>query len=218
MGGGLDTASDTTGREAIYTKFGDFEIMFHTSTLLPFDKGNPQQLHRKRHIGNDVIVIVFHDADPFTPVGIESHFNHVFVVVQPYAPSEPANASESTDEGTSSPLLGPRSSQKPKSTRQSPLRVCQTNAQHKVYRIAFTFKDTIKERARPFLQEPCLLTDDEESRENFLTKLINCERVAMRSEQFEKRLLNVRSQLFTHLNGEILAKESEGKKRGTLWF
>jgi hypothetical protein len=35
------------------------EIMFHVSTFLPFSPENPQQLHRKRHIGNDVCVVVF---------------------------------------------------------------------------------------------------------------------------------------------------------------
>ena len=84
--GGLDTASDTTGTHSVYTQFGEsFEIMFHTSTLLPYDPENRQQLHRKRHVGNDVIVIIFQDegSDPFTPSGFASHFNHVFVVVQP---------------------------------------------------------------------------------------------------------------------------------------
>ena len=82
--GGLDTAKDTTGTHSIYTNFNDFEIIFHTSTLLPYDPGNPQQLHRKRHIGNDVIVIIFQDegADAFTPANFASHFNHVFCVVQ----------------------------------------------------------------------------------------------------------------------------------------
>ena len=82
--GGLDIIKDTTGKKSIYTKFGEFEIMFHVSTLLPFDKGNPQQLHRKRHIGNDVIVIIFQDRDcePFTPQFFTSHFNHVFCVVK----------------------------------------------------------------------------------------------------------------------------------------
>ena len=34
--------------------------MFHVSTLLPFkEKGDNQQLERKRHIGNDIVAIVF---------------------------------------------------------------------------------------------------------------------------------------------------------------
>jgi hypothetical protein len=36
-----------------------------------------------RHIGNDVVVIIFKDGKhPFDPVTLTSHFHHVFVVVQ----------------------------------------------------------------------------------------------------------------------------------------
>jgi len=38
------------------------EIMFHVSTFLPYSPDNPQQLHRKRYIGNDVCVIIFKGA------------------------------------------------------------------------------------------------------------------------------------------------------------
>ena len=87
--GGLDCTFDTTGTHSVYTTFQhDFEILFHVSTLLPFDPDNPQQLHRKRHIGNDIVVVIFQDygADPFSPVNWASHFNHIFIVVQPLAP------------------------------------------------------------------------------------------------------------------------------------
>jgi len=45
-------AADTTGTHSIYRNWKDVEIMFHISTLLPFETANPQQLARKRHIGN----------------------------------------------------------------------------------------------------------------------------------------------------------------------
>jgi len=35
------------------------EIMFHVSTLLPYSSGDNQQVQRKRHIGNDIVAIVF---------------------------------------------------------------------------------------------------------------------------------------------------------------
>ena len=63
--GGLDCKRDQTGKESYYTKFKNYEIMFHVSTLLPFSEGNDssssQQLARKRHIGNDIITIIFQD-------------------------------------------------------------------------------------------------------------------------------------------------------------
>lgn len=46
------------------------------------------QLLRKRHIGNDIVTIVFQEpgARPFTPRSIRSHFQHVFVVVRVHDP------------------------------------------------------------------------------------------------------------------------------------
>ena len=42
------------------------------------------QLEKKRHIGNDVIVIVFHEgSSPFDPSKFHSQFNHIFMVVRP---------------------------------------------------------------------------------------------------------------------------------------
>ena len=46
------------------------------------------QLLRKRHIGNDIVTIVFQEpgALPFTPKNIRSHFQHVFIVVRVFNP------------------------------------------------------------------------------------------------------------------------------------
>ena len=55
-------AADTTGTHSVYTTMDDFEIMFHVSTLLPHNPRDPQQVERKRHIGNDICVIVYLDA------------------------------------------------------------------------------------------------------------------------------------------------------------
>ena len=46
------------------------------------------QLLRKRHIGNDIVTIVFQEpgAHPFTPRTIRSHFQHVFVILRVYDP------------------------------------------------------------------------------------------------------------------------------------
>jgi hypothetical protein len=42
-------------------------------------------VERKRHLGNDVVLVVFRDGGkiPFSPEHIASQFNHVFCVVQP---------------------------------------------------------------------------------------------------------------------------------------
>ncbi|KAJ3185375.1 hypothetical protein HDU85_001425 [Gaertneriomyces sp. JEL0708] len=88
---GLDVSgSNMTGTHSIYTKWQGYEIMFHVSTMLPFIPGDRQQLERKRHIGNDIVVIVFQDSDkPFQLGSVTSHQNHVVAVVQPCTiPSE----------------------------------------------------------------------------------------------------------------------------------
>ncbi|CRK96449.1 CLUMA_CG009914, isoform A, partial [Clunio marinus] len=86
--GGLDIQNGHTGDAAIYEVFEDREIMFHVSTMLPFTNGDPQQLQRKRHIGNDIVAIVFQEKNtPFSPDMIASHFLHAFVVVQQHTRS-----------------------------------------------------------------------------------------------------------------------------------
>lgn len=42
--GGLDNCNDQTGEYSIYTEYKDQEIMFHVSTLLPYDSGDRQQV------------------------------------------------------------------------------------------------------------------------------------------------------------------------------
>ena len=85
--GGLDTKHGQTGSHAVYTLHHDNEIMFHVSTMLPFVETDPQQLQRKCHIGNDIVAIVFQDANtPFSPDMITSHFLHAYIVVQAIDP------------------------------------------------------------------------------------------------------------------------------------
>ncbi|KAF0495846.1 signal-induced proliferation-associated 1-like protein 3 [Gigaspora margarita] len=85
--GGLDTTdTEGTGEYSIYDTgtWKDFTIMYHVSTLLPYEKSNKRQITRKRHIGNDVVCIIFQDIRrPFSPLAIRSQFLHVYVVVSP---------------------------------------------------------------------------------------------------------------------------------------
>jgi len=81
---GLDVETNRTGHYSIYTTWRNNEIMFHVSTMLPFTEGDHQQLSRKRHLGNDIVVIVFYEGKHpfvFDPLGIKSFFNHVFFVI-----------------------------------------------------------------------------------------------------------------------------------------
>ncbi|XP_068729084.1 GTPase-activating Rap/Ran-GAP domain-like protein 3 [Montipora capricornis] len=82
--GGLDVKNDMTGSHSLYTVYEGHEVMFHVSTLLPFTPDNPQQVERKRHIGNDIAVIVFQDWDEnscASPPTIKSKFVHIYALV-----------------------------------------------------------------------------------------------------------------------------------------
>ncbi|XP_049608426.1 rap1 GTPase-activating protein 1 isoform X3 [Syngnathus scovelli] len=81
--GGLDVTHGQTGTESIYCNYGNKEVMFHVSTKLPYTEGDTQQLQRKRHIGNDIVAIVFQEENtPFVPDMIASNFLHGYVVIQ----------------------------------------------------------------------------------------------------------------------------------------
>ncbi|XP_067641103.1 GTPase-activating Rap/Ran-GAP domain-like protein 3 isoform X1 [Eurosta solidaginis] len=107
--GGLDVKGDMTGKHSVYTLYEGHEIMFHVSTLLPYSRDNRQQVERKRHIGNDIVNIIFIDQPTvnkatntgatqmempttgqtvngilptaFDPTWIKSQFTHIFAVV-----------------------------------------------------------------------------------------------------------------------------------------
>ncbi|XP_030278301.1 rap1 GTPase-activating protein 1 isoform X6 [Sparus aurata] len=81
--GGLDVTHGQTGTESVYCNYRNKEVMFHVSTKLPYTDGDTQQLQRKRHIGNDIVGIVFQEENtPFVPDMIASNFLHAYVVVQ----------------------------------------------------------------------------------------------------------------------------------------
>jgi len=81
--GGLDVKTNTTGTHSIFTKVENYEIMFHVATLLPSQAADLQRVERKRHIGNDVIVIVFHEGDePFNVNLITSQFIRVLFIIK----------------------------------------------------------------------------------------------------------------------------------------
>ncbi|XP_055022088.1 rap1 GTPase-activating protein 1 isoform X5 [Boleophthalmus pectinirostris] len=81
--GGLDVTHGQTGTESIYCNYRNKEVMFHVSTKLPYTEGDTQQLQRKRHIGNDIVAIVFQEENtPFVPDMIASNFLHAYIVVQ----------------------------------------------------------------------------------------------------------------------------------------
>eukprot|EP01097_Dermamoeba_algensis_P007239 TRINITY_DN4540_c0_g1_i1.p1 TRINITY_DN4540_c0_g1~~TRINITY_DN4540_c0_g1_i1.p1 ORF type:complete len:871 (-),score=166.23 TRINITY_DN4540_c0_g1_i1:15-2627(-) len=82
--GGLDVKTGLTGERSVYTSFRGLEIMFHVSPFLPFSSLDPQHIEKKRHLGNDIVVVIFKEGNAlFSPDAITSQYNHVFIVVEP---------------------------------------------------------------------------------------------------------------------------------------
>ncbi|KAI8911064.1 hypothetical protein EDD86DRAFT_189658 [Gorgonomyces haynaldii] len=82
---GLDVSgANNTGTQSIYTKWQGYEVMYHIATMLPHRPEDPQQLEKKRHIGNDLVIIIFQQGpDVFDISSIASHQNHMIAVVRP---------------------------------------------------------------------------------------------------------------------------------------
>jgi hypothetical protein len=74
------------GTESVFTTYKGGQVMFHVSTLLPYNAKHQQQLERKCHLGNDIVMIVFEDGNVnFSADEIASQFNSGFIVVRPSA-------------------------------------------------------------------------------------------------------------------------------------
>ncbi|KAJ6232194.1 rap gtpase-activating protein [Anaeramoeba flamelloides] len=81
--GGLDIKYGSCGEKSLYTQWNNSEIMFHVSTLIPFDPLDKQQIIRKRHIGNNSVMVVFLDGNvKFDPDSFVTKFIHVIIVVR----------------------------------------------------------------------------------------------------------------------------------------
>ncbi|CAO3629217.1 unnamed protein product [Mucor fragilis] len=81
---GLDTKTGESGEYAYISKWNEFDIMYHVAPLMPSQKNDKQQVLRKKHIGNDIVCIVFLEgSQAFNPKAIRSQFLHVYIVIRP---------------------------------------------------------------------------------------------------------------------------------------
>ncbi|KAI9249448.1 hypothetical protein BDA99DRAFT_219093 [Phascolomyces articulosus] len=79
---GLDTRSGDSGEHTFVDEWKEHNIAYHVSSLIPSRQGDKQQVQKKRHIGNDIVCVVFAEGkQPFNPAAIKSQFLHVFIVV-----------------------------------------------------------------------------------------------------------------------------------------
>mmetsp|Transcript_16622 Transcript_16622/g.49721 ORF Transcript_16622/g.49721 Transcript_16622/m.49721 type:complete len:1477 (-) Transcript_16622:147-4577(-) len=81
--GGLDRKK-TTGASAPYYSTAMVEVIFHDITRMPTSDSDPQQIHKKRHVGNDIVHIVWNEhGRPYRPSTISSQFNNVHIIIDP---------------------------------------------------------------------------------------------------------------------------------------
>ena len=107
---GLDPRS--TGQHSVYHATSTIEMMFHVVTMMPTKPGDPQQVHKKVHVGNDHVHIVWSEhtrvrlalalalqsadcstrahmrAQDYRPTTISSHFNDAHIVIYPLQRSD----------------------------------------------------------------------------------------------------------------------------------
>nr|XP_054503986.1 rap1 GTPase-activating protein 1 isoform X2 [Agelaius phoeniceus] len=191
--GGLDVTHGQTGSESVYCHFRDKEIMFHVSTKLPYTEGDAQQLQRKRHIGNDIVAIVFQDENtPFVPDMIASNFLHAFVVVQ---------LEQGGAQGTLY-KVPPRASVSP--CPWGPVGCPVTPPPHPP-QVSVTARDDVPFFGPP-LPDPAVFRKGPEFQEFLLTKLINAEYACYRAEKFAKLEERTRAALLETLHEELQAR------------
>ncbi|KAL7301678.1 hypothetical protein TKK_0005680 [Trichogramma kaykai] len=176
--GGLDVKGDMTGKESIYTVYAGHEVMYHVSTLLPHSKDNPQQLERKRHIGNDIVNIIYTDdpslLDTFNPNCIRSQFTHVFALVtRESQPQQESKQSEERDSDTT--------------TTTTTITTTADEDQEEVgYRIAIYCDENVP-LFGPGLPCPPCFEDAANLREFLLVKLINGEKATFDTPTFSRK-------------------------------
>jgi len=79
--GGLDTKSPN---QTWFATMKNYDIIFHCAPKLPKNPKDAQQLERKRHVGNDIVVIIYDESgEPFSPLMITSKVTHAYIVVRP---------------------------------------------------------------------------------------------------------------------------------------
>ncbi len=104
--GGLDP-NLTTGRYAPFYATYNLECIFHVPTMMPNNLKDAQQIHKKRHVGNDHVHIVWNEhLYDYRPNTITSQFNHVHIILNPM-PCGMVRVIVSTKEGEKIAPFGP---------------------------------------------------------------------------------------------------------------
>lgn len=66
--------------------YADFEcdIMFHVIPLMPTVDSDEQQIHKKRHVSNDRVQVIWNENyRDYVPTVLKSHFNEAHIIINP---------------------------------------------------------------------------------------------------------------------------------------
>jgi len=204
--GGLDVRQDTTGKESVFREFRNLEVMFHVSTLLPYYPDDEQQVERKRHLGNDMVVIIFMENGAFIPSMIKTQFNHIYAVVSvvPEQEEDPPtdkssnnnnnnnNANETA--GESVPLNNNNNNGDNNPNNAS----TETSSLPPRVRVEFAAREGVRPYGPRLPIAPCFRLD-EHFIDFLLTKLVNGQRAALHAPVFAKKLQHTRAALLEDL-------------------
>lgn len=81
--GKVDTKRITNGSHMPYYADDEVEVFFHVATMMPNEE-DEQQVSKKRHIGNDMVHIVWSEHDrEYLPFTITSDFGDIIIVIYP---------------------------------------------------------------------------------------------------------------------------------------
>ncbi|OMJ76113.1 hypothetical protein SteCoe_24589 [Stentor coeruleus] len=81
--GGLDP-NGTAGKISVSYADWQYDVIFHIVPLMPTDPNDDQQVLKKRHVGNDIVHIVWSDHyRDYRQDTMLTHFNFVIIVIYP---------------------------------------------------------------------------------------------------------------------------------------
>lgn len=83
--GGLDCSDrQEDGAHGLCWQDDVTQVVFHVATLMPNRSSDSQRDNKKRHIGNDFVLIVYNDSgEPYDMATFRGKFQHACVVVEP---------------------------------------------------------------------------------------------------------------------------------------
>ncbi|ORX51782.1 hypothetical protein BCR36DRAFT_350785 [Piromyces finnis] len=82
--GGLDTRRGVDGEFAVMAEDEITKIVFHVATLMPTVEHDPKCMAKKRHIGNDYILIVYNESGKnYEFRTIPGQFNFINIIITP---------------------------------------------------------------------------------------------------------------------------------------